>query len=118
MLKLTRQNFNLIRDRLLRKQKEVETDLKDLEKKDPVMLDGLAESTEPGTESWMADVHNQVVAVKHSLQQMLLTIKKSLANLKLGRYGKCERCGKSIEQARLEVIPEATLCLSCSKTKK
>lgn len=115
MLNLTRPNFKSIKDRLLRQQRRVEVELKDLEKKDPVMADGLAESTEPGTESWMADVHNQVVAVKHNLQQMLSKIRESLVNLKLGKYGKCENCGKQIEAARLEAIPMATLCVSCSK---
>ncbi len=115
MLNLTRPNFKKIKNKLLRQQKEVEEELKDLEKKDPVMLDGLAESTEPGTESWMADVHNQVVAVKHNLQSLLKKIKKSLTNLKTGKYGKCENCGKTIEPARLEAMSTATLCVSCSK---
>ncbi|MBI2011754.1 TraR/DksA C4-type zinc finger protein [Candidatus Daviesbacteria bacterium] len=106
-------NFNLIKNKLLRQQKKVEEDLKSL--KDPVMTDGLAESSEPGTESWMADVHNQAVALKSTLQDLLEKIKKSLIYLKSGKYGKCERCGKAIEAQRLEAVPIATLCLSCSK---
>lgn len=118
MLNLTRRNFKALKNKLLRKQREVEVELKDLEKKDPIMLDGLAESTEPGTESWMADVHSQVVAVKHSLMSLSKKIKKSLINLKTGKYGKCENCGKMIEPARLEAIPTATLCVGCSKKAK
>lgn len=118
MLKLTRPNFKTLRNKLLRKQKQVEGELKDLERKDPVMLDGLAESTEPGTESWMADVHNQVVAVNHNLKSLLKKIQKSLSNLKKGKYGKCENCGKMIEPARLDAMPTATLCVSCSKKSK
>lgn len=79
------------------------------------MDDGLAESSEPGTDSWMADVHNQAVAVKENLHSMLSGISKSLARLRSGTYGKCENCGKQIEVARLEAMPIATLCLSCSK---
>ena len=30
-----------------------------------------------------------------------------------GTYGSCEACGKPIPKARLEVVPEATLCVSC-----
>ncbi len=115
MLNLTRPNFEAIKNRLLRQQKTVEEEIKELEVKDPVMGEALAESTEPGTESWMADVHNQVVAVKQNLQTLLSTIKNSLLNLKSGKYGKCERCGDPIEIARLEAIPTATLCVSCSK---
>ena len=28
-------------------------------------------------------------------------------------FGVCERCGKDIEEARLEVVPEARLCSDC-----
>ncbi|MBI3486346.1 TraR/DksA C4-type zinc finger protein [Candidatus Daviesbacteria bacterium] len=115
MLNLTRTNFNSIKNKLLRQKQKVEGELRELDKKDPVMLDGLAESSEPGTESWMADVHNQVVAVKQNLHALLSKIKKSLVNLKTGKYGKCEVCGKIIERARLEAMPTATDCLSCSK---
>lgn len=115
MLNLTRQNFNDIKNRLLRKQQQVEEELKDLDTEDPIMVDDLAESSESGTESWMADVHNQVVAVKQNLYQMLLKIKAALVSLKDGKYGKCENCGKQIEMERLEAVPMATLCVACSK---
>lgn len=116
MLRLTRMNFEKIKSLLLRRQKEVEEELKTI--KDPVMSDGLAESSEPGTDSWIADVHNQTVAIKENLSQLLSKIRKSLTNLRTGKYGKCENCGRDIEPERLEAIPIATLCLSCSKKAK
>lgn len=115
MLNLTRPNFEKIKAVLLRQQKKVEEDLKAIERADPVLGDSLAESSEPGTDSWLADVHNQAVAVQHNLQDMLRTIKKSLTNLRVGKYGICEKCGKPIEIARLEAMPTATLCLADSK---
>lgn len=115
MLKRTRENFEFIKRKLLRQKAQVESELKELEKKDPVMADGLAESSEPGTESWMADVHNQVVAVKHNLASLRDKIKASLLRMKTGKYGKCENCGNKIEAERLEAMPAATLCLSCSR---
>lgn len=118
MLKRTRENFEFIKRKLLRQKAQVESELKELEKKDPVMADGLAESSEPGTESWMADVHNQVVAVKQTLQGLLEKTKTSLFRLRTGKYGKCENCGNKIEAERLEAMPAATLCLSCSKKSK
>ncbi len=115
MLNLTRPNFNKLRDILLKQQKKLQEDLKSL--RDPVMDDGLAESTEPGTDSWMADVHNQAVAVRNNLQNLLSSVTKALTNLRTGKYGKCESCGKQIEASRLEAMPTATLCLACSKKK-
>lgn len=105
---------------LLRQQKKVEEGLKGLEDDDPVMENAVAESSEPGTDSWLADAHARVVVMKQNLLGMLANTKKALLNLKTGKYGKCENCGKKIEPERLEAMPTATLCISCAKkpTKK
>jgi RNA polymerase-binding transcription factor DksA len=34
---------------------------------------------------------------------------------KQGKYGICESCGERIDPARLEILPEATLCLNCQR---
>lgn len=115
MLNLTRPNFDKIRGLLLKQQKKVEQNLKDLEKDDPLMDGSAAESSEPGTDSWLADTHSRMVAVKDSLQSMLSNIRKSLTAMKTGKYGKCEVCGKDIESERLEAMPTATLCIADSK---
>jgi DnaK suppressor protein len=107
--------LNKLKDLLLRQQKKVEQDLKSLEDEDPVMDNGLAESVEPGTDSWLADTHSRVVAVRQNLLDILSKTKKALVNIRTGKYGKCERCGKPIEEARLAAMPTATLCISCSK---
>lgn len=104
-----------VKDLLLKQQKKVEEEIASLDKDDPVNSLEIAESSEPGTDSWMADTHGRVVAVKGSLQEMLLKIKRALTNLKLGKYGKCENCGNLIETQRLDAMPTATLCISCSK---
>lgn len=104
-----------IKKLLLRKQKKVEEDLKTVEKDDPVMNSGQVESSEPGTDSWLADVHSRAVAVKINLQQILERTKKALDKLKSGKYGRCERCNKMIEAERLDVMPDAHLCISCSQ---
>jgi DnaK suppressor protein len=31
-----------------------------------------------------------------------------------GTYGVCDRCGEEIGDARLEALPWATLCVTCS----
>lgn len=118
MLNLTRPNLNKIKELLLRQKKKVEEELKRVEKEDPVFDDGLAESIEPGTASWMADVHTKALAIKENLSQMLNWIQDSLSKLSKGSYGKCESCGKQIEEERLLAMPTATLCISCSKKKK
>lgn len=115
MLNLTRQSFDKIKKILLNQQKKVEEELKNLEIRDPVLSDSLAETSEPGTDSWMADVHTRALAIKQNLQVMLEKTKKSLLKLKSGKYGICDKCGRQIESKRLEVMLTANLCLACSK---
>ena len=44
---------------------------------------------------------------------MLANMTDALAKIENGTYGKCDRCGKSIGEARLEALPYATLCIDC-----
>lgn len=107
-----------VKELLLKMQKESEEEIKSLEQDDPVNSLDMAESSEPGTDSWVADTHGRVMAMKQNLQELLVRIKKSLTALDQGKYGKCENCGKDIEQNRLEAMPTALLCIDCSQKPK
>ncbi|MFA5933379.1 MAG: TraR/DksA C4-type zinc finger protein [Microgenomates group bacterium] len=118
MLNLPRETINKIKKVLQRQKKSVEKQLEGIEKDDPVTNKDLApEASESGTDSWMADVHSRLSMVKGDLTYLSKRIAESLVKLKKGTYGKCENCGKQIEIERLEAMPTATLCLSCSKKK-
>ena len=108
-------NITKVKEALLKKQQKVEEEIKTLDQDDPVLSDQTPESSEPGTDSWLADVHSRSQAAKLSLMNMLKSTKKALIKLNNGKYGKCEKCGKPIEEKRLEIMPDATLCISCSK---
>ena len=54
-------------------------------------------------------------ATEHSLEDQLGMVNRALERIKQGSYGKCSNCSESIPENRLEVIPEAELCLSCGK---
>jgi RNA polymerase-binding transcription factor DksA len=49
------------------------------------------------------------------LQDALGDVDAALARLASGTYGHCERCGKTISEARLEAVPTAKRCLDCAK---
>jgi RNA polymerase-binding protein DksA len=49
------------------------------------------------------------------LERKLSNIDTALRSIEKGQYGTCERCGRQIELERLEVKPDATLCLSCQQ---
>lgn len=47
------------------------------------------------------------------LENKLQDIQAALRSIEKGNYGICARCGKPIEPGRLEVKPDATLCVTC-----
>ncbi|QUH26122.1 TraR/DksA C4-type zinc finger protein [Serpentinicella alkaliphila] len=44
-------------------------------------------------------------------------IDRALESIDAGTYGKCNLCGSFIAEARLEVMPEANICMECAKKK-
>lgn len=55
------------------------------------------------------------VSLGESLRKRLSEIDLALEAFSKGTYGKCEVCGKPIEEARLAALPGATTCLTCKK---
>jgi DnaK suppressor protein len=55
----------------------------------------------------------KVMALVQSLERKIESIEYALRQAQEGTYGICERCGVPIDPARLEVVPEATLCVQC-----
>ena len=49
------------------------------------------------------------------LERRLSDIDMALKSMEKGEYGICQRCGKPIEPERLEVKPDATMCLNCQQ---
>ena len=47
------------------------------------------------------------------LKKSLAEIDHALRKYEAGTYGLCDSCGKPIEPARLEAMPQASLCLRC-----
>lgn len=114
MSNLPQKTIETIKKYLLRQQQEVESNLKAVEETDPAK-EVLPESTEPGTDSWIAEEHSSSLAIGTSLKTTASNVKKALAKIKAGTYGKCENCNKPIETGRLLAMPTALLCLSCSQ---
>jgi len=53
------------------------------------------------------------VALMSQLERKLEDVHAALRAIAKGQYGLCERCGKEIVPERLEVRPDATLCVQC-----
>ena len=83
------------------------------------------ELTEDGANQDMADEdgfgegdtlnveRDRLLLVASEARAKVAEIDAALVRVEAGTYGLCEACGKPIPHARLEVVPESTLCVSC-----
>ena len=53
-----------------------------------------------------------------TLERKLKDIDHAIEQTKGGAYGICENCGKTIDPDRLEIFPEATLCVDCKRERE
>jgi len=53
--------------------------------------------------------------LEHQLETKLAAINEALQRIEKGTYGICLKCGKAIPLQRLEIFPEAGLCLNCQQ---
>ncbi|MFH0907015.1 MAG: TraR/DksA C4-type zinc finger protein [bacterium] len=60
--------------------------------------------------------YENLLPVEHTLELRLQDIDIALEKIKKGKgYGKCEKCNKNINPKRLEIVPEARVCMKCGK---
>jgi DnaK suppressor protein len=53
------------------------------------------------------------LAMENRIRQELAGIEHALHKFEEGTYGLCDNCGQPIDPARLEALPQASLCLNC-----
>ncbi len=58
---------------------------------------------------------SSMIARESGLSRELEEIRLALQKINEGTYGICERCGKAINEERLEAIPTARLCRDCQQ---
>jgi DnaK suppressor protein len=56
----------------------------------------------------------ELEALQVTLDETLEELNEALRKLDDGTYGRCERCGNPIPDARLEAMPTARLCIACA----
>lgn len=109
-------NFAKTKAKLEKQKSILESELSKLKQDDPYLQEDRSLITsEPGTAAMEYEGHERIAIVRNDLKRALKQVKKAISAIIKNKYGKCERCGKPIEKGRLEVMPEATLCLSCEK---
>jgi DnaK suppressor protein len=96
------------RKRLLGELEELQASIKPAEERREGSPFGKRE--EEATETFELE---KKLALEKRLKEQLADIERALKKFEEGTYGLCDVCGRNIEPARLEALPQATLCLSC-----
>ncbi|MBV9120831.1 MAG: TraR/DksA C4-type zinc finger protein [Chloroflexi bacterium] len=67
----------------------------------------------PGDEGSETFEKEKSLAMQSNLQIILNEVDAALQKFDNGTYGRCEECGTEIPYERLEVRPQATMCVTC-----
>lgn len=51
--------------------------------------------------------------LERRLRDQIANVERALVKFEQGTYGLCDICGEPIDPARLEALPQASLCLNC-----
>lgn len=106
---VTRQELAAVeRQKLLDEQARIKAALEHLREAMKEEVDTDAEEGDPDLIE-----REKNVALANQLERKLEDVQAALRAIEKGRYGICERCGKEINPERLEVRPDATLCVQC-----
>jgi len=114
--KLTKKEITDLQTRLVEERGELQTQLATLEEdtfattqsemSGDVGLDD--ESADAGTATFERE---KDLSIEHNVRDLLDKIERALKRIDDGTYGVCERCGKSIEKARIKALPYVDLCI-------
>ncbi len=95
-VQLLEQRLSLLKDiEILRETLRGEVDI-DVEEGDPDVVE-----------------REKSVALLATIEARLASVEDALKAIERGTYGICDRCGNDIPAERLEVKPDATLCVTC-----
>jgi len=108
-------NFNLLRShleserkRLIEQLEQLEADVQPVEERREGSPFGKRE--EEATESFELEKR---LALEKQTGDQLAAVEHALSKFEKGTYGLCDLCGQPIDPARLEALPQASLCLNC-----
>lgn len=104
--------FQIYKNKLLRLQAELDAAIADEEGQTAtVHLDG---SMGRLSRNDALQSQQMAMALQRRQQEQLLRVETALKRIEQGTYGRCLRCKGDIGEGRLDMQPEATLCVTCA----
>ena len=94
----------------------LEAQLAELEGRGQRLAGDLAEPLNPDSSEQAVEMEDDAAleALAALVAREIASVRRALDRLDAGTYGDCVRCGEAIAPARLEVRPEAALCIGCA----
>jgi RNA polymerase-binding transcription factor len=94
----------------------LEAQLAELEGRQHRIAQYLAEPLNPDSSEQAVEMEDDVSLEGQAalIAREIVSVKRALIRIENGTYGECVRCGAEIAPNRLEVRPEAALCIECA----
>ena len=102
-------NIQRFKQRLQDKERELQSDIARLEGE--ARDSGEAEVRDSIDDATTSQGASEALQEESLASQTLIQVQDALKRIEAGTYGKCTRCGRQIEAARLEAVPWAAYCL-------
>jgi len=108
-------NFSILRSRLESERRRLTEELEQLQasanpKDERREGSPFGKREEEATET--LELEKRIVLEKR-IREQLAGVEHALHKFEEGTYGSCDNCGQPIDPARLEALPEASLCMKC-----
>jgi len=117
---LTSEQLDNFKNKLIGRKQNIEAQLGAFAKKSSdirndyeTVFEQIGDSSEENADEVTA--YGENLAIEHELENNLTEIDTALAKIADGSYGFCENCKQMISLERLEIMPEATLCIKCEE---
>ncbi|KFG88994.1 DnaK suppressor protein [Sphingobium herbicidovorans NBRC 16415] len=95
----------------------LEAQLAELERRQKSVADDLSEPLNPDSSEQAVEKEDDasLEAQAALIAREIASVQRALSRIENGTYGECVRCGGAITPQRLEVRPEAALCIACAQ---
>jgi DnaK suppressor protein len=118
--KLDAEALASIKRQLLKERTELERQMEEVEEES---FEGTQSDMtgEVGLDEDFADAgsatfeRERALSIQNNIRDLIDQITRALTRIDEGTYGKCERCGRPIDAARLKALPHASLCMDCKR---
>lgn len=99
-------------------EKKLKNTKKELKKVDPFIIGNRDDDNSVDSDVAENVEHDRSFAMRKMVSRSIISIRKTLARIKVGKYGICTSCHKMIDTDRLAISPTAEFCIDCESKKE